>query len=188
MEIIYLYYGSYYEYWTLDRYWTDETKAKWNSFIAEWHDAEKKIHQEAEEEKVRLAEEQKRKAEAEAKERFDKFWGDENGKKYKKTLETELASLTQQIDDLEKDILNIDGKTDVEKLSSEINKLQLNKKALGLFKGKEKKAIQEEIDGKMAKLNEIKLEVNKAEKEIRNKIDPLEKRVHEITFELTKPR
>ena len=57
-----------------------------------------------------------------------------------------------------------------------------------MFKGKEKKAVQEKIDAANLELKTIVDRMDAAKKEIEKKIVPLQQRIAEIDVELTKAR
>ena len=61
-------------------------------------------------------------------------------------------------------------------------------RSLGLFKGREKKAVQEKIDAANLELKEVVDRMNAAKAEIEKKILPLQQRINEINVELTKAR
>lgn len=66
--------------------------------------------------------------------------------------------------------------------------MNAEKRSLGLFKGKEKKAVQEKIDAANLELKKIVDKMEDAKKEIEKKIEPLQKRVNEINAEFSKAR
>ena len=70
---------------------------------------------------------------------------------------------------------------------------------MGVFKGKEKKTLQEQIDQLSSRIKSIEKRVDDEETEVKQKADkeyhsydaqiqPLEQRIKEIDEELTKPR
>lgn len=66
--------------------------------------------------------------------------------------------------------------------------MNAEKRSLGLFKGKEKKAVQEKIDAANLELKTVVDRMDAAKKEIEKKIVPLQQRIAEIDVELTKAR
>ena len=100
-----------------------------------------------------------------------------------RTASTELSQLTQE----------------VKTIDEQIQKLESEKKGLGLFKGKEKKEITDKIynlSSKKTKLQHDSLNINKRfddqvdsiKNEYRSQLTSLRKREKEITTELTKDR
>lgn len=180
-------------YWNKEWMLTDSAKqirrnkiAEYNKKIAELENA-KKEEERAEEEAKRKAEEEARKAaEEEAKKRFEEYWAEHAEEK--KTLEEEAASLKKQVSELETELENVPEKAEKDEASKQLRSLWVKRESLGIFKIKEKKAIQEEIDTVSAKVKTLEGKVNAAQKAIREKIDPLNKRINEINNELTKAR
>ena len=152
--------------------------------------------------------ERERVAREEAQKRFDAYWAEHAEEKA--SLETEQkelrsqisilnSSLHEQIAALNKEINSIPGKTEIDNIEERIKKLSEEKSTLGLFKGKEKKAIQEQIDQAYAEKKCVEDRMDVAKKEIESKIasvkadfqkkiSPLQDRVYEISDELTKAR
>lgn len=167
------------------------------------------------EKKVREAEEKRREQE----ERNNEYWN--NHADEKKQLESERDSLQSQLTQLqdqfapyEKEISSLKKKRDAETPSKEeektvkkqISDLEQQKSNLGMFKGKEKKSLQAQIDELHSRLPKIKESIAAEEKEqraqcnakiseieqksnpIKQKIEQSQNRINEITTELTKDR
>ena len=179
-------YGGYYEYWQLNHYWTDATKFNFDSMIKEWRTMEKKYDKLEEERKAKEEAERKAKEEAEAKARFDAYW--EEHKEDKAALESEKKELSEKIKAFNDEIEKVPGKESIDEQNKVVEKLISDKKALGLFKLKEKKAVQEKIDEETLKLNNLKKKRMDEINAIKAKIEPLSKRISEINDELTKAR
>lgn len=130
--------------------------------------------------------EQERIEKEEAQKRFVAYWAEHAAEKA--SLEAEAQSLTEQITALEKEIENIPDAIEKTNIQDRINALIAEKSALGLFKGKEKKAIQEKIDAENVELKAVSDKVEFAKQEIEQKIEPLRVRWSEITSELTMAR
>ena len=96
--------------------------------------------------------------------------------------------MQEQITSLQAEISNIPGSTEKENIQGRINSLSAEKSSLGIFKGKEKKVIQEKIDEANLELKKVIHRMESAKKEIEKKIAPRQKRVNEINTELTKAR
>jgi len=129
----------------------------------------------------------KQKQEAIAKQRFNEYW--DSHKTERVALESEKQSLTQKIAALYKKLSETDSYVRMVKLQEKAKNLDSEKAALGgltgLFKGKEKKAIQDQIDLVKAELERFQAWANEAKAQ---HISPLENRVNAINTELTKPR
>jgi hypothetical protein len=129
----------------------------------------------------------KQKREAQAKQSFKEYWDSHPDEKI--ALESEKQSLTQQITNLnDKDIPAIPGYIEMNKLNDKVNELISEKKALGFFKFKEKKTVQQQIDSVNIEIESIQSRINPAITEIRKLISEHENRIKVIDTELTKPR
>jgi hypothetical protein len=129
----------------------------------------------------------KEKQEALAKQQFNEYWNSHQTEKA--ALESEKQSLTQQIAALNKKLSETDSYVRMVELQKKVKYLISEKSALdgftGLFKGKEKKAIQNQIDAVNAELARFQAWANNAKTQ---HISPLESRINAINTELTKPR
>lgn len=128
----------------------------------------------------------KEKEKEEAEKRFDEYWLKHADEKV--VLETEKASLQKQIISLEAEISNIPGNAEKENFQKRINTLSAEKDSLGIFKRKEKKAIQKKMDEANLELKKVVDKIEPIQKEIEKKIEPLQNRINEINTELTKER
>ena len=113
----------------------------------------------------------------------------------KAQLSSEKAPLSEQIAALKRQENELPAVVEYESVQQEIADLTSRKNALGFFKGKEKKALQEQIDT----LNRRAVEINKvvnAQKEehdknvapLRFRLNAIDKRISEIDIELNKDR
>ena len=125
-----------------------------------------------------------------AKRRFNEYWDTHQSEK--SNLEAEKQSLTKQIAALNKEISEIPEKTngyvDMVELQKKIQNLTSEKKALGFFKFKDKKAVQVQINSVENEIAPIQSRINSAIDEVKKRISPLESRINAIDTELTKPR
>ncbi len=173
-------------YWNKEWSLSDSAKQLRRNKIAEYN-AEIARLENAKKEEERAEEEAKRKAEEEeAKKRFEEYWAEHAEEK--KTLEEEAASLKAQVNELKNELENVPEKAEKEEASKQLRSLLVKRESLGIFKIKEKKAVQEEIDTASAKVKTLEEKVNAVQKAIREKIDSLNKRINEINDELTKAR
>jgi uncharacterized Zn finger protein (UPF0148 family) len=124
------------------------------------------------------------------KRRFEEFWAENQA--LKTELESEKATLIGQIEAHNKEILAIPEKTEgynkMLELQKKVEKLTTEKKALGLFKLKEKKAVQEQIDSTKNEIASIQSRIDSAIEEVQKRIILLQSRIEAIDTELTKPR
>lgn len=127
-----------------------------------------------------------REKEEKRKEAIKRYW--EAHADEKARLDAENQDIIQQIATLNKEAYNVPGKAEYTNIRGSISKLEAEKKTLGIFKGKEKKVIQEQIDAATTELSQITLRVNNAVAAIGRKIELLKKQQAEIKTELTKPR
>ena len=113
----------------------------------------------------------------------------------KAQLSSEKAPLSEQIAALKRQENELPAVVEYESVQQEIADLTSRKNSLGFFKGKEKKALQEQIDA----LNRRSVEINKAvnvQKEehdknvapLRIRLNAIDKRISEIDIELNKDR
>lgn len=148
------------------------------------------------------------KAAEEAHKRYDAYWADHTEEKAaleaeRKDLNSQISVLTASQNDqvavLNKEIADIPGKAEIDNLKERIKTLSDKRSTLGLFKGKEKKAIQEQIDQAYAEKKCVEDRMDAAKKEIESKIasvkadfqkkiSPFQNRVNTISYELTKAR
>lgn len=198
-----------------DKSLTAEAKAYRRNKIKEW--TEKRDKKLAD---LKKKQEEKRRKEEEArKERIDAYWAEHPERK--KELEDKLAAAKSDKEALESDASELQAKIDAimkkadapvpsmaerDKISEEISAAESEKAGLGLFKGKEKKALQEKIDQLTAKRSALarqilleqsdlkaaaKKEAEPFETElagIRDKIKECDIRIAEAETELTMDR
>ncbi|MBR6108688.1 MAG: hypothetical protein IKQ36_03035 [Clostridia bacterium] len=152
--------------------------------------------------------EKERIAREEAQKRFDAYWLEHSAERAsleseKKSIESQItainASLSEQVSSFEKELTAIPGATEIANLDERIKQLVEQKASLGIFKGKEKKALQEQIDQLSSEKRSvqnridaarrvIKDKIAAAQSEARGKITPLQSRINAINSELTKAR
>lgn len=139
------------------------------------------------EEKAKAAEKiaLERKAKEQA-ERNSKYWEEHHAEKL--AFETEKAALAEKIGKLTKELEVLPENSTVKQLENQIVTLKKEKDALGFFKGKEKKALQEQIDSLNGRLTTANTAKNNAVSPIQTQIDAANARIAEIDEELTKER
>lgn len=142
------------------------------------------------------------------KKKIDAYWA--KHQEEKQSLEKERNELKIQIKDIEKSMhdqvskiseekKNIQGNEEIKNYDASIQQLNIELSNLGLFKGKEKKALKEQIDDLNNKKNAIKSRMKAEEQAIQKriviekgsyakKIDALQLRIDKINHELTKER
>jgi uncharacterized Zn finger protein (UPF0148 family) len=124
------------------------------------------------------------------KRRFEEFWA--ANQSLKTSLESEKKTLTEKIEVQNNEIKVIPEKTEgysqMLELQKKVEDLASEKKALGIFKLKEKKAIQEQIDSANNDIAPIQARIDSATKEVQESISSMQNRISEIDSELTKPR
>lgn len=172
------------------QYETDALIERFKIYGAELQESAKTVRKNnktAIEDKVKAAEKiaLERKAKEQA-ERNLKYWEDHHAEKL--AFETEKAELTEKIDSLTKELEMLPENNTVKQLENQIAVLKKEKDALGLFRGKEKKALQEQIDSLNSRLTAANTAKNNAVAPIQVEIDALNKRFREIDAELTKNR
>ncbi len=131
----------------------------------------------------KIALERKTKEQAE---RNLQYWADHHADKLE--LENETAELIEKNSKLVKAIEALPENSTVKQIEIQIATLKKEKDALGIFKGKEKKALQEQINGLNDRLATAKAEKDSAVAPIQTEINDLNKRIQEIETELSKDR
>lgn len=106
----------------------------------------------------------------------------------KAALEQERETLTRQADQLEADLAADPVYEERKRKLEAIDDLERQKQGLGLFKGKEKKAIQERIDQARGELDQLAGRIGQMEEACSQKLRPLRSRATEIGEELTRSR
>lgn len=166
---------SYGKSWHKDWSLTDEAKNYRRERIREYEGKIKAIKE--------TVERKKREA---AQKRFNDYWAEHADDKI--TLEAERRELESQVSELRAKINNIPGTAEKANIQQRIEELTAEKNSLGLFKGKEKKALQEKIDAANLGLKKVSDRIDAAKMEIEKKIEPLQRRITAINTELTKAR
>lgn len=152
-------------------------------------------------------------------ERNEKYWLEHQEEKQQ--LEAEKNSLSPQIEELQKQITGINDKInqlnrqkessipaedEYKSLKSKIFALKTQRDSLGIFKGKQKKELQAQIDEETSKLEHLNSEISSQKEQLLSSINPqisalnnkcselekelsnLKSKVSEIDTELTKQR
>lgn len=184
-------------YWSREYCLADTAKAIRRSSIATY------------EAKIKTIKDAINKKEAEeAQTRFDSYWAthsderlnlEEEQKRLKTEIDALYASLNEPIASLNKDISDIPGNAEVACLEERIKKLTEEKSSLGIFKVKEKNALQDQINLAESDKRVIQARMDSAKKDIQSKIDsikadiqkkvsPLQHRINTINTELKKAR
>lgn len=147
-------------------------------------------------------------SEKEAKKRLDDYWeahSDERKKleEEQNALKDQITSLNvsckEQVEAIKKEIAAIPGKDELDNLDARIKKLSNDIAALGIFKGKEKKALEDQIaqaeaDKRIvqkrmsAEKEALEQKSSAIKREIMGKISQLQSRAQSINAELIKER
>ena len=106
----------------------------------------------------------------------------------KSSLERERASLSAQMEKLKTSRIANPLYGSKETVEAQISSLKTELGSLGLFKGKEKRAIQEKIDAAQIELKNLTESIKTSETQYDAKIAPLSARINEIDAELNEPR
>ncbi|MCR5430077.1 MAG: hypothetical protein K6E58_02475 [Eubacterium sp.] len=118
--------------------------------------------------------------------RIDAYWADNQELKTK--LESEKRELEQQIKELDSQIESLPENSTLKDLSSQLEAVKKEKEGLGLFKSKEKKALQEKIDDLERRRSEAQSSYDAAAGPLKDNLSQLKKRVSEIDEEFSKDR
>ncbi len=193
--------NSYYSRydWVRDYFLTDAAKNNRRNMVKESNDAIKKIQNKAKEKEAA----ERKKAEEEKKARIAAYW--EAHAEEKARLDVEKKELSEKKKKIDEEIAAIDkeikaaeapnktkfpSEVEIDKIKEQKRELENKRAGLGLFAGKEKKQIGEEIaalDGRVSALNNKLQEEKKAKaEEIKNKVAPLKTKKDELSKELSK--
>lgn len=124
------------------------------------------------------------KAEAEAKRAA--YWAEHIDEK--DALESEKSAAEEKMADLTLAIENIPELIKVEELKKSIAELTKQMNSLGMFKGKEKRVLQDQIDAFKTNLSQIESAVSEKKVSIQSQIDEQTKIIEKATAELNKDR
>lgn len=131
--------------------------------------------------------EEKAELEAIRKKTIDAYWAEHTDEKM--ALDAEKKTLVEKVENLNSEIASLPEVKAEAQIEAKIQALQQEKSALGLFKGKEKKALQEQIDNLVSgDLEKAKASREAAVSPIQAQIDVANARIAEIDEELTKDR
>lgn len=196
--------------WWKNRELTDTAKATRQGQISQYRAKIQAIKNEKEAKAKAEREERERIAKEKAKKRFDEYWAQHADEKIK--LEEERKGLNKQLADLQADLNNriaevnktiadsaSAAQSKIAELDSKIKQWTDEKAALGVFKGKEKKALQGQIDQACAEKKAIQdktvsdrqaaeYKIAGMKSETQKSIAPLQSRIQAIYKELTKER
>ena len=161
--------------WNKEYVLLDSAKAARREFIA---------HCEATKKQIAKAREDRLKQEKQ--ERIDAYWA--GHAEEKAALEEEKKRLEMQISELEEEAKQAPAEEKVKNLFVIIGDLSAKKNALGMFKAKEKKALQEQIDALMTEVKGVKEEMNKARNALLDEKGRLQRRARDIENDLTRDR
>ncbi|MPM65988.1 hypothetical protein SDC9_112892 [bioreactor metagenome] len=125
-------------------------------------------------------------AEQEKKARIESYWSTHADDKTE--LENEKSKAQSHLTALNEEMDAIPGLSDKKALEEKIDTLKAEKDSIWLFRGKEKKAKQTEIDSLVERVKTLNLTVEPTVNEVQTKIDAVNKRIREIDDELTKDR
>jgi len=183
--------------WVTDYYLADSAKAARRKEIEECKDAIKRIENRAKEKEIAA----KKAAEEAEKARIKAYWEAHKEEKdklesEKKALEDKQKEINSQIADLDKQIRAAEAEentktpseTEEYKLHEQVRELDVRRAKLGLFAGKEKKQIAEEIAALEVRISAIKAKVQEEKKaksdEVKAKIAPFKTKRDELNKEL----
>lgn len=175
--------------WNYDSYekdymFTDEAKEYRNESIDKWR-KKKKLFKAGRIERV-LRGVRAERVEAETKRGREKYWEDHNDEKLE--LEKERRELIAKNDSLNAQIENLPVSQEILQLQADIASLRKQIASLGLFKGKEKRALQDKIDQVSADITEKKQVEEETKQQLQEEIEANKQRISKIDAEFRKPR
>ena len=100
------------------------------------------------------------------------------------SLEAEKSALEKQVSELNAKIESIPGTDEKAAIQKQIDSLTAEKNSLGLFKMKEKRALQERIGAESVKLKEISDRMEKSKLELEREMNPIQRKIDAIDKKL----
>ena len=188
-------YSSSYRSWML----TDEAKKSRRKWVSDYRNKISETKKEIEEQKKAEA----KKAEEEKQARIQAYWeahADEKAalEAEKKQQENKVTKLKSDIDSVETQIAaetptgNVPSEDETSNLKNQIKKLENRRANLGMFSGKEKKQIGEEIASLNGRIDSLKPKIEEEKKarqaETDQKLAPLKARMDDLKAELDKAK
>jgi len=167
---------------------SEDAKQVRRNLISEYNIKIRQIKNKIRQQEIVEQQEKERKAKEEAQQRVNEYWYAHT--KEKAQLESERKGLSDKITNLEKERVTLSSPLLKENnnIHARIEKIRDEQKVLGLFKVKEKKALQAQIVNAQNDIKANTSELNKLQNPIIAKIDGLRNRIEEIDNELKKPR
>ena len=156
--------------------------------INEYNKKIRQISRDISEKREKERKERERILREKAQKRRDEYWAKHSEEKL--NLENERSTLSNQIADINKKMKSAVSQLDEERTTA-IDKKSKKKKelsSLGIFKGKEKKFLQSEIDKNDKELKKINDKIKQIEEPFKSKIKVLNNRLKEINNELNRDR
>ena len=125
-------------------------------------------------------------SDAEKQQAIVEYWQEHSAER--QALEDERSSLAQRMSQLRSEILSNPNQAEIDGLDAEIATLTKQKSSLGMFKGKEKKAIQVQIDALVAQKRTLQSAWDATVSQNQNDQDAARSRMQEIDAEFAKER
>lgn len=180
---------------------TDEAKSKRRKLAKEARDNAANLEKSEKEKKKKEEEAAKKAAEEAKKARIKAYWEAHKEEKdklesEKKNLENKQKDINSQIAELDKQIkaaeaeekAAVPSEAEESKLHEQVRELEARRSKLGLFAGKEKKQIAEEIAALEGRISAVKTKVQEEKKaksdEVKAKVAPLKTKKDELNKEL----
>lgn len=114
--------------------------------------------------------------------RTKRYWDEHPDER--RSLEGEKSFLQKQVNELKAKIESIPGTDEEAAIQKQIDSLTAEKNSLGLFKMKEKRALQERIDAESVKLKEISDRMEKSKLELEREMNPIQRKIDAIEEKL----
>lgn len=135
-----------------------------------------------------LEADKKAKEEKKKKEALDAYWAAHADEKAqllaeKDECKAKINNLNMQMNQVKEA-----ARKEEEALQAQVSQLVNQKSALGLFKGKEKKALQDQIDGLHSQINQLRSRTNETLSKLNSQVQAPNSRIAEIDRELTRDR
>lgn len=114
--------------------------------------------------------------------RTKRYWDEHPDER--RSLEEEKSFLKKQLNELKARIESIPGTDEKAAIQKQIDSFAAEKNGLGLFKVKEKRALQERIDAESVKLKEISDRMEKSKLELEREMNPIQRKIDAIDKKL----
>lgn len=164
----------------------DNKQRKYETRAQQAVEARKKHEKELADERIRVAREKAQKEAEEKKKRIELYWS-EHPQEYD-ALEKRKQLLKDQISQIETEIKKNEDSEELAELKKQIESLTIKWSSLGIFKSKEKKALQEQINNLREQAKHVEEKIKGEIFRLNEKMSPIQKEFADVIDELERDR